>query len=58
MRFDCGTLDSGEQSLPFGLLVLYNILGMKVHKYHHTLKDFQQWQAFSEFDFDNVCVCM
>ena len=23
MRFDIGTLDSGERSLPFGLLVLY-----------------------------------
>ena len=23
MRFDLGTLDSGERSLPFGLLVLY-----------------------------------
>ena len=26
MRFDLGTLDSGERSLPFGLLVLYLIL--------------------------------
>ena len=23
MRFDLGTLDSGERSLPFGLLVVY-----------------------------------
>ena len=25
MRFDLGTLDSGERSLPFGLLVLTNL---------------------------------
>ena len=25
MRFDLGTLDSGERSLPFGLLVLHNL---------------------------------
>ena len=25
MRFDLGTLNSGERSLPFGLLVLYHI---------------------------------
>ena len=26
MRFDFGTLDSGERSLPFGLLVFYDVL--------------------------------
>ena len=26
MRFDLGTLDSGERSLPFGLLVYYTIM--------------------------------
>ena len=26
MRFDLGTLDSGERSLPFGVLVFYPIL--------------------------------
>ena len=31
MRFDLGTLDSGERSLPFGLLVsLYNVVPLKI----------------------------
>ena len=29
MRFDIGTLDSGERSLPFGLLVFFTIYGYK-----------------------------
>ena len=34
MRFDLGTLDSGERSLPFGLLV---IGGMKIFKVPETM---------------------
>ena len=31
MRFDLGTLDSGERSLPFGLLVVCNIGSAILH---------------------------
>ena len=31
MRFDLGTLDSGERSLPFGLLVLSKRDSIKMH---------------------------
>ena len=39
MRFDLGTLDSGERSLPFGLLVLmYNIF--KYNEIRSFIHDF------------------
>ena len=32
-QIDLGTLDSGERSLPFGLLVLKNLMGIFVQKF-------------------------
>ena len=34
MRFDLGTLDSGERSLPFGLLVLINYEDYEVESWY------------------------
>ena len=44
MRFDLGTLDSGERSLPFGLLVP-SYLEQAMMEFHQTLQT--HWYGFS-----------
>ena len=47
MRFDLGTLDSGERSLPFGLLVILWILLMcKLQQITHKLSKAQLYVKF------------
>ena len=48
MAFDLGTLDSGEQSLPFGLLVSVNILKFEGYdfSFNGCVQKMQaQWQT-------------
>ena len=50
MRFDLGTLDSGERSLPFGLLVYYLIL--KVYMISSKPSAFMLQNEIFNNDFD------
>ena len=40
MRFDLGTLDSGELSLPFGLLVIYRVHARIFFFFRHHFRQF------------------
>ena len=41
MRFDLGTLDAGERSLPFGLLVYYKLRNHRRSTTYFSLKFFR-----------------
>ena len=44
MRFDLGTLDSGERLLPFGLLVNVFDSGMNFVSHQNSLHHYLEWQ--------------